>query len=324
MSLEEELRQQVFSRKVQELGCLSDGAKEELKAAIQTDLDRFCETDQEQSSYLLLQALDAFREDQRQLELCQTESQFLSVRLQILDRLSEKVSLALAKYPHNLDATHLMVLLESGSPNDILMDLLDLKDSCPVDLQDYLLVDEDIHERLELRAYLRLLASIDRFYLDTGRALQAKTLSELILSVNPSDSLGVSNTLVLALARLEDLKELKTVNHLRFRQDNSWMHLARTLILYKLDRMSAARRSLLGMIKLCEGSAFALLRPSMTEMYLLQRPPALNCSFEEVQLAVREAEPVLEDTPEFIRWVSQQPETLESAQAFARSHGFDF
>ena len=96
------------------------------------------------------------------------------------------------------------------------------------------------------------------------------------------------------------------------------------VLLYKLDRMSAARRALRGFDELCEGGAYALLRPTFVEVYLPDRPEAAPCSFRECMLATREAEPIIADTPDFIAWCQGNDWLVSSAGRFAEKNDLDW
>ena len=107
-------------------------------------------------------------------------------------------------------------------------------------------------------------------------------------------------------------------------QESAWSHLARALLLYKLGRMSAARRALHGYDELCRGGAYALLRPTYVEIYLPERPEVAPCSLEECALAVREAEPIIADAPDFIGWCQGFDWLVESAGRFAEKNDLDW
>ena len=106
------------------------------------------------------------------------------------------------------------------------------------------------------------------------------------------------------------------------RRGDSWQQLGRVLLFYKLGRMPAARRALMGFSSLCEGGPYALLRPVMVDTYLFDRPAAEPYSFAEVTLAVHEADPVICDVPDFCAWASAQGDFERNAQAFAERNGF--
>ena len=108
------------------------------------------------------------------------------------------------------------------------------------------------------------------------------------------------------------------------RRGDSWTQLARLILFYKLGRMGAARRALKGLDTLCEGGVYALLRPVMVDTYLPDRPAATPYSFEEVTLAVHEADPIVVDAPDLVTWVQDQPGMVQSARAFADNSGLEW
>ena len=88
--------------------------------------------------------------------------------------------------------------------------------------------------------------------------------------------------------------------------------------------MAAARRALRGFDGLCAGGAYALLRPTFVDVYLPDRPEVAPCSFEECLMAVREAEPIVADTPELIAWCQDQDWFVASARSFAERRDLDW
>ena len=129
---------------------------------------------------------------------------------------------------------------------------------------------------------------------------------------------------MLACARLEDEAGLGALDARFSDRESAWSHLARVLLLYKLNRLPAARRALRGFDSLCAGGAYALLHPTYVEIYLPDRPDAEPCGFEESLMAVREAEPIIADVPEFISWCQGHDWLVASARAFAERNDLDW
>ena len=143
-------------------------------------------------------------------------------------------------------------------------------------------------------------------------------------ALNPTDELGARHTWAIALARLEDEAAFDELDARFGRQGNAWTHLTRALLLFKLDRMPAARRALRGFASLCRGGAYALLRPTFVEPYLPDRPDAEPGSYAEAMMAVHECDPAIMDTPDFLGWASAQNGFAEQAQRFARENDLDW
>ena len=174
------------------------------------------------------------------------------------------------------------------------------------------------------RPRMRLLAARARYQLDTARYRPAATSCELAVLNDPADELGCRYTWAIALARLEDEAGFDQLDAKFERQGNAWSHLARTLLMFKLDRMSAARRALRGYASLCKGGAYALLRPAFVETYLPCRPGFAPGSYDEAVLAVHECDPVVMDTPDFLTWAGAQEGFSEQARRFADDHDLDW
>ena len=94
--------------------------------------------------------------------------------------------------------------------------------------------------------------------------------------------------------------------------------------MYKLGRMSAARRALAGFDRLCQGGSYALMRPVFVEVYLPDRPPVAVNSLEEATLAVHEMEPTIADVPDFINWCQGHDWLVASARRFAEKNDLDW
>lgn len=174
------------------------------------------------------------------------------------------------------------------------------------------------------RPRLRLLSAIARARLETARYKAAIATCEKLVELDSLDHLGARYTWAVALARLEDEKGLDALDAKFGRAGNAWIHLARALLMFKLDRMPAARRALRGYASLCEGGAYALLRPTFIDGYLPDRPVFTAGSFEEAALAVHECDAVVMDTPDFIAWATAQDGFAAQAEKFARDHDLDW
>ncbi len=174
------------------------------------------------------------------------------------------------------------------------------------------------------RPQLRLLAAIARARCETARYKLAIATCEKLVELDAEDHLGARYTWAIALARLEDERGFDALDARFGRTGNAWSHLARTLLMFKLDRMPAARRALRGYASLCKGGAYALLRPTFIETYLPDRPAFEPGSFEEAALAVHECDPAVMDTPDFIAWATAQDGFAAQAEKFARDHDLDW
>ena len=145
-----------------------------------------------------------------------------------------------------------------------------------------------------------------------------------MIAVAPTDELGCRHTEAIALARLEDEEGFDQLDARFGRHDNAWTSLSRCVLMYKLGRMSAARRALAGFDRLCQGGSYALMRPVFVEVYLPDRPPVAVNSLEEATLAVHEMEPTIADVPDFINGAAAQPGISASAVAFAQRNDLDW
>ncbi len=142
-----------------------------------------------------------------------------------------------------------------------------------------------------------------------------------MLDFAPTDGQGIRHTLALIYARLEDEDGLNELDARFGREPSCWMHVARAVLLYKLGRMDAARRALVGLAELCPGAAFYLAYPSYVPPYLPDRPLFKPGTEEESLFATYEADFLVVDTPEFVDWAQSIEKFSRAVTEFGRSHG---
>lgn len=319
MNAWEDLVTRCAERRCSELGGLSDQGYEELLLAVRENPASFAESPSEQALLVVARALDSYRASTENDDLLD-DAAFEAERTRRLAALREECARACRIDERCLDARLIGLLAADLEPDPLLEGLLGLErefagDDAP---------KGDAWDRVELRPRLRLRAAVARTCLDGARLRMAESAALSVIDAAPSDPLGARGTLMLACARLEDEPGFDAACARSSRQESAWSHLARTLLLYKLDRMSAARRALRGFDELCEGGAYALLRPTFVEVYLPDRPEAAPCSFRECMLATREAEPIIADTPDFIAWCQGNDWLVSSACRFAEKNDLDW
>lgn len=172
-----------------------------------------------------------------------------------------------------------------------------------------------------LRPWLRMRSRAVDLLVQMACYREAQQRCEDMLSFAPTDGQGVRHTLALLYARLEDEEGLNRLDARFGHEGSCWMHLARCLLLYKLGRMDAARRALVGLAELCPGAAFYLAYPTYVPPYLPDRPLFTPGSEQESLFATYEADFLVVDTPEFVTWAQSVKRFADIAQAFGRTHG---
>lgn len=315
----DELIWRCASRRREKIGPLSDQAFEELLLAVREDLEAFVDHDEDRADLIVARALDAYRESCRDDDLLDDET-FEKHRTARLAALHSECVRAQELCESSLDARLLAVLSEDPAPDQLLESLLGLERSFSGDTPPA----GDAWDDVLYRPHLRLRAAVARTCLDTAHVRMAASAALSVMDASPTDPLGARNTYLLACARLEDEPAFDAALARFSHQESAWSHLARVLLLYKLGRMSAARRALHGYDELCRGGAYALLRPTYVEIYLPERPEVAPCSLEECALAVREAEPIIADAPDFIGWCQGFDWLVESAGRFAEKNDLDW
>ena len=319
MNAWEELVARCAARRNEKIGPLSDEAYAELVLAVRQSPADFADDPPEQALLVLAHALDTYRASGMDDDLLDDEA-FETARARRIALLRASCRQALELDARCLDARLIDLLASEPEPDALTRGLLNLErefSGPPVP-------KDDAWEDVFCRPHLRLRAAVARTCLDAARPRMAASAAASLLDATPDDPLGARHTYMLACARLEDEPGLGALEARFSERESAWSHLARVLLLYKLDRLTAARRALRGFDRLCEGGAYALLRPTFVEVYLPDRPEAAPCGFEEALMAVREAEPIIADVPEFIAWCQGHDWLVDSACAFAEKRDLDW
>ncbi|MEY8437151.1 hypothetical protein AAK967_05345 [Atopobiaceae bacterium 24-176] len=323
MDWHDELTRRVAAHYLEEHGPLSEGAQRELFAAVTANVDSFVSQESDRAFAVVVQAQDALAKASANDEFLSDE-EYMTARAQRLDRLRASCDEALAIDPSCTDAALVRLLVTEADALEHVCALRALDDKASPGVPAITTDGADAWADVFTRPALRVRAALAVTALDAANVSMALSCATSLLDVMPNDELGMGGTAALALARLEDEEGFNELDARLGRRGSAWTNLGRALLLFKLDRLSAARRALTGFCSLNEGGAYALLRPTYVETYLPCRPEFAPGSFEEAVLAVHEADPVVVDAPDFINWTSEQPGVLDGAVAFARANGMDW
>ena len=316
----EELVERCAEKRSRSLGGLSDAAFLELEAAVRANPERYVDDDAEAAFLEVARALDRVTESMADDDL-RDDDDYMAERARRNARLEDDCRRALALDAGCVDAQVLLAL--ATKTDDAMLDAVGAA------MADGGATGPDADELARwddpfARPRIRATEVMSRLLLQTGRIGAARDLCGRLVDADPSDPTGARYTLALAHARMEDEDALDALDARYARRGNAWFHLARTLLLFKLDRMPAARRALRGFASLCRGGAYALLRPTFVEPYLPDRPDAEPGSYAEAMMAVHECDPAIMDTPDFLGWASAQNGFAEQAQRFARENDLDW
>lgn len=322
MNLHEELVERLARRRSRSLGDLSQAAYAELVLSVREQPEAFLDDPSDQAFRLVVQAVDRVMHSRAEDEWRDDEA-FMDERRKRMERLARDCAQALEICPDSLHAQLLGVLARDCEPDEQLDALLELERTQQAQHGPLSAPESgDAWHDVFLHGRMRLQATLARTCLDSARYRMAVSHGETLLAASPSDPLGARHTNALCLARLEDEQGFDALDARFGRRGDSWQQLGRVILLYKLGRMTAARRALLGLDSLCTGGAYALLRPVMVDTYLPDRPAAEPYSFEEVTLAVHEADPIVCDVPDLCAWAESQGSFGASARSFAERNGF--
>lgn len=323
MNVWEELVSRCAIARRKKLGGLSDQAFDELVLAVRENPAAFADDAPERAYLELARALDTYRASMRDDDLLDDDA-YHAARTKRLGALQAACERAAATDPHCLDARLVGLLAQDLEPDPLLQGLLDLEHEFQKDDLGVSDPSQDSWVDVLVRPRLRLRAAVARTCLDGARYRLAANAACSLMDAVRTDPLGARYTCALAYARLEDEPAFDALDDRFGRKGNPWSHLARVLLLYKLDRMPAARRALRGFDELCPGGAYALLRPTFVELYLPDRPAVTPGGFEECLFAVRESEPIIADVPDFIDWCQSHAWLVDSAKRYADEHDLDW
>ena len=310
---------------------MSDAAYEELLLAVQSDLKSYASETDELPMYHLAQAVKRYQDSQLNDD-SYTDEEFVQARITRLQTFLHALENIREKYGENTDLLRMDALIHTSDPESLLQALLTIQNQTEKeakrtpnleDSKTSATIPHDTWADVFARPRLRLQAAIGRTYADTARFRLAATTCEQLLEESPSDAVGARFTLALVYARLEDEAALNRLDDRFNHHSNAWIELARAILLFKLSRISSARRALKSYQMNTEGGAFALLHPTFVDIYIPDRPEVKTGSFNEALLAIHEAEPVIVDVPDFVEWAGNIPEFAAASDAYAAANGFD-
>lgn len=331
MNLTEELVQRCALKRRATIGPMSNAAYEELLLAVQSDLKSYASETDELPMYHLAQAVKRYQDSQLNDD-SYTDEEFVQARITRLQTFLHALKNIREKYGENTDLLRMDALVHASDPESLLQALLAIQNQAEKeekrtsnleDSKTSATIPHDMWADVFARPRLRLQAAIGRTYADTARFRLAATTCEQLLEESPSDAVGARFTLALVYARLEDEAALNRLDDRFNHHSNAWIELARALLLFKLSRISSARRALKSYQMNTEGGAFALLHPTFVDIYIPDRPEVTTGSFNEALLAIHEAEPIIVDVPDFVEWAGNIPEFAAASDAYAEANGFD-
>ena len=327
MNPREELILRCAYRRNEKLGGLSPKAYEELLAAVRENVSAFIDTPEEAAFAEVVAASETFARELRECEALDDEGYAMG-RAKALNKVRASCKHALGIDPTCTDARHMFLLATQpgvGSPDQVYSELLATYRESHAQLDSLAALPGGLTwENVFLRPHARLLAALARHCVYSTRYRLAIAWGEELLELCPNDEVGVRHSMAIAYARLEDEDGLNALDDRFDHETTPWSVLSRAVLLYRLERYSAARRALLSYVRLVEGGAFAMLRPVMIPPYLPDRPEVARNSFEEAMQAVYEIETVLADEPGFTWWAQNLPGVEESGKRFAEDNGFEW
>ena len=327
MKAREELILRCARRREATLDGLSPEGFAELEAAVRNNVASFIDTAEEQAFAEVTHAYETFARELRESETLDDEAYGMA-RARSIDTLKQSCAQAIAIDPDCVDARHMRIVAAStgiGSPDHAYDELLAIYNDSRRTFEWLNRLPGSLSwENVFVHPHARLLAGLARACVFCTRYRQALRWGEELLRLCPADEVGVRHTMAIAYARLEDEPGLNGLDDRFGHESTAWSLLARAVLLYRLERYPSARRALKSYVKLVEGGAFALLRPVLLPPYLPDRPECAPLGFEAAMQAVYEIETVIADTPGFIAWAQDQPDTVAVAKRFADEQGFDW
>lgn len=227
--------------------------------------------------------------------------------------------------PHCYDARTLMVLLDADSADKGFEALEAIEPEAREWCTARALRDDELSDEpwraIHMRPWLRMKAKQIDLLIQMSCYREALARCEEMLSFAPQDAQGMRHTAALLYSRLEDESGLEALDVRFGRQQSCWMHIARSLLLYKLGRMDAARRATNGLARLCPGAAFYLAYPSYVEPYLPDRPVFAPGTDKESLYATYEADFLVMDTPGYVTWALSLGAFDKAVKQFGKASG---
>lgn len=324
MNAREEMLFRLALKRRRKLENLSDEGFRELELAVREDPKRFVDDPEEEAFARVVALLVDYDTQRESIHLIESEEEFQKA----CQRHDVKVAEAAEKIQEVdegcIDARLIQITCGSVNVDNRLSRLLELEGALEDEMGPITAGPTgDAYSDVFVRPRLRVLFAITQAAMLTGRFRMAVRYCEELLEKSPLDAMGARLTMALALARLEDEDGFNVLAS-RDAHGNAWLNLGRVILAYKLGRLSATRRALMGFDRLCTGGAYAFLQPHYMGTYLLDRPVYTPGTFEETTMAVHEAEAILLDTPELCNFASKQEEFLASAREFCKRNGLDW
>ena len=329
MKTHEELIARLAQRRSAKLGNLSKSGFEELLRAVQAKPKSFIDDPRDEAFSVFIDALERYEKSAENADFIDADDAFFAARSRRLNRLIADCDRALALDENCADASLCKLLAQDLAGDDLIEQLFTLRQNLAHNIESEPLLgphddSEDVWDDVFTHGMLRVQSALSRALFDTARYRMAEDVCRQLLDMAPSDMLGARHTCALILARLEDEDAFEELDVHYGRHGDSWSHLARVILLFKLNRISAAKRALLGYSNLVEGGAYALLRPVLVDTYIPDRPGLPACSFSEATLATHEADPIIVDTPDLVPWAEEIPQINSAARNWAEQNDFDW
>lgn len=320
----DELVARVILREAHDLGGLSEAAMVELTETVRTDLQRHLSSSQDVAFQMLCELQHNLALEMKRDPFL-SEEQYTQAWDERIERIRSDCQLILDLDDTTIDAK-LLLALTAPAADEVRISQIEAL----AKLDESFLMQAKYPETTLTwdnpfaRPLFRAKETLARALFHNGCYKQARLSCEKLLALDSYDHMHARYTLALTLARLEDEEALEDLR-IRFKNlPNPWFYLAHILILYKFDRMAAARRALFGMCNTYPSTGYLILHPYYVEPYLAGRPPAGPGSLSQVAQAVHEAAHILVDCPDFVRWVATQGSVMEDAMAYAKSHGLEW
>ena len=327
MKLREELILRCARHREAALGGLSPEGFAELETAVRENVSAFIDTPEDVAFAEVTRACEAFARALRESEALD-DAAYGMARAKAIDTLKKACNHALESDPACTDARHMRTVAATTGfclPNAAYKELCSIYAESRRELAGIGKLPGALSwDNVFVHPHARLLAALARISVACTRYRAALAFGEELLKLCPNDEVGVRHTMAIAYARLEDEAGLNALDDRFDHESTAWSLLARTLLLYRLERYGSARRALRSFAHLVDGGAYALLRPVLLPPYLPARPELGLLTFDAAMQAVFETETCIADTPGFVAWAQDQPEVVAAAKLFADANGFEW
>ena len=236
---------------------LSDAAYKEMLEHLADDPRQYVRNNEDASYLCLAEGIELYRQYLSMMagEASLDNDQF-NISIENVESaealLKQACAMSLAINPNNIDAQYLELMHRNdGLGTENLVRVKELVEK----YRDKL----DPIPSVFTRPFQRLHAAYINALMQNAAYMLVIEEGDKALQYDISDPFDVRHCLSLSLARLEDMPAFEELEETFDRKANCWSYLARIILLYRINNLTAAKRAITGYTKIVPGAAHLLL-----------------------------------------------------------------